>query len=684
MSENEKLKPGAVVAERFRLERQLGQGGMGSVWLAQHLGLDVHCAVKFLKLEAAASADMRQRFEREAKAAARLKSANVVQILDHGVWEDTPYIAMEYLEGEDLNHRLKRVRRLDPRDLVRITTHVSRALTKAHAAGLVHRDLKPSNIFLVRDDEQEIAKVLDFGVAKRQAGEQSPGEQETRSGSLLGTPHYMSPEQAQGTRVVDHRSDLWSLAVVVFQCMTGQLPFRSDALGDLLVQIIVHEPPVPSTVSSVPPTFDAWWARAVARDPSDRFQSAKELAVALAMALGVTARRDRLGGEFSGPWPPSGFRLDRAAGRERRADDAALDRPDAHADLEHRAAAVERHEQLGADGEPQRAVGLDRPDAAPLAEVDRGDGVDRRHRDRRRRRRLRAGLQDRRHRVVFGLRPRRRHPRRGRPRPRAGRTCIRSKRRRGRAAEGDAGAPPTGRGPAVTAVMLRRPSPSRPHPAESQAEAPGSRSRQVTSARTSGSEMKRVALALCASVLASGVGGRERGAERERTFARPNARLRGQEALDHKDYATGGARASSRPTGSFTRRRCLLGLARAQAGLDKLIIAKATYQRIVDEGVPARSPQPWFRALEDAKSELALLKQSRIPPALRDQVSPARARERVTLDGSAINPSEPAAADPGKHTLRATADGFAPAEAVVDAREGDATATREARASAGR
>ncbi|HVY48430.1 MAG TPA: serine/threonine-protein kinase, partial [Minicystis sp.] len=287
MTESEKLKPGAIVADRFRLEQRLGQGGMGSVWRAQHLGLDIACAVKFLRREAADSPDLRGRFEREAKAAARLKSPHVVQILDHGVWDGVPYIAMEYLEGEDLNQRLKRVRRLDARETVRIAAQVARALAKAHAAGLVHRDLKPSNIFLTRDEEHEVAKVLDFGVAKRSVTSESAAEQETKSGSILGTPHYMSPEQAQGTKVVDHRSDLWSLAVVVYQCLTGQLPYRSDALGDLLVQIIVSAPPVPSHVAALPASFDAWWARAVAREPAQRFQSARELVTALAASLAV-------------------------------------------------------------------------------------------------------------------------------------------------------------------------------------------------------------------------------------------------------------------------------------------------------------------------------------------------------------------------------------------------------------
>src|SRR5580698_1441490 len=163
------LAPGLVIADRFRLERVLGQGGMGSVWLAQQIALDVPCAVKFIHAEAARSPELRARFEREAKAAAQLRSPYVVQILDHGVWQDAPYIAMELLDGEGLDHRLARRGKLTPREAMGVAQHVGRALAKAHAAGLVHRDLKPANIFLVKDDEREIAKVLDFGIAKTTA-----------------------------------------------------------------------------------------------------------------------------------------------------------------------------------------------------------------------------------------------------------------------------------------------------------------------------------------------------------------------------------------------------------------------------------------------------------------------------------------------------------------------------------
>ena len=217
---------------------------MGSVWHATHLGLDIPCAVKFIEGEIAQLAEAQARFEREAKAAARSRSPHVVQILDHGVFEGTPYIAMELLDGEDFGKRLQRIGRMPPNDVLRIVGQVCRALTKAHGVGIVHRDLKPDNIFLVRDDDREIAKVLDFGIAKA-TGTGIDGSN-TKTGAMLGTPYYMSPEQAQGIKAVDHRSDLWSLAVIVFQALTGRLPFESEALGDLLVRIIVAPVPMPS------------------------------------------------------------------------------------------------------------------------------------------------------------------------------------------------------------------------------------------------------------------------------------------------------------------------------------------------------------------------------------------------------------------------------------------------------
>jgi serine/threonine protein kinase len=275
--------PGVMVANRYRLCRQLGVGGMGTVWLADDVLLDSRCALKLIDDDKAQSEEVRMRFAREAKVAAQLRGAHVVDVFEHGEWEGTPFIAMEYLEGEDLGTRLEHRGVLDAASTYRVAAHVSRALARAHAYGIVHRDLKPENIFLVPGDDGEIAKVLDFGIAKHDV--YSLRDKATKTGSFLGTPYYVSPEQARG-KATDHRSDLWSLAVIVFQCLTGRPPFESEALGELMGLILYEDLPKPSEVRpDLPPSFDAWWEKAAKREREERFQSAKEFADSLAEAL---------------------------------------------------------------------------------------------------------------------------------------------------------------------------------------------------------------------------------------------------------------------------------------------------------------------------------------------------------------------------------------------------------------
>jgi len=267
---------------------------MGTIWRAEHLVLQAPVAVKLIDRDAVPDEDTVARFLREAKSAAALRSPHVVQILDYGMDEGSPFIVMELLEGENLAQRIRRVGRLAPAEAAKIATQVGRAMTRAHEAGIVHRDLKPENVFLVHNADEEIAKVLDFGVAKVDSGGLAVEGARTRTGSILGTPYYMSPEQAQGNKTVDARSDLWALGVIVFECLTGRRPFYSEGLGDLVLQICVRDIAVPSTVADVPPGFDAWFARAVERDPDKRFQTAREMTDALREALGVAEPRDGL------------------------------------------------------------------------------------------------------------------------------------------------------------------------------------------------------------------------------------------------------------------------------------------------------------------------------------------------------------------------------------------------------
>jgi len=286
------VSAGHVLVGRYRLEAQLGAGGMGTIWRAQHLVLNAPVAVKVIDRTAVPDEETLSRFIREAQSAAALRSPHVVQILDYGIDGRVPFMAMELLEGENLAQRIKRQKRLSPQETARILTHVGRAIGRAHEAGIVHRDLKPENVFLVHNEDEEIAKVLDFGVAKVERHALSEGTR-TRTGSILGTPFYMSPEHAQGNRAVDSRSDLWSMGVIAFECLTGKRPFYSDGLGDLVLAICVRDIPVPSEFASVPIGFDGWWSRAVARDPDKRFQTAKELTDSLREALGLESRELR-------------------------------------------------------------------------------------------------------------------------------------------------------------------------------------------------------------------------------------------------------------------------------------------------------------------------------------------------------------------------------------------------------
>jgi serine/threonine-protein kinase len=274
---------GMVVAGRYELERQIGEGGMACVWLARDRALECACALKFLRSDLAANTEIRTRFEREAAVVARIRSRHVVRLFDRGEWQGLPFIAMEYLEGEDLGSRLLRQATLEPWQTYQVVSQIARGLTLAHARGVVHRDVKPENIFLVLDERGEVAKLLDFGIAKQVLP--SPTDAATLTGLFLGTVQYASPEQFHGVGV-DWRSDLWSLAVVTFECLTGRRPFEADSLGELCAAVLYE--PVPRLAEfegQFPAELEAWFERALARDPECRFQSAREFADALADAV---------------------------------------------------------------------------------------------------------------------------------------------------------------------------------------------------------------------------------------------------------------------------------------------------------------------------------------------------------------------------------------------------------------
>lgn len=265
---------------RYRLLRLLARGGMSTVWVAEDHKLSRSVAVKLLSTDLVQDPELRRRFEREAMAVARLQSPHIVQIFDYSIHEDCPAIVMELLHGEDLRRRLKRQRKIPLPKVFEIVRQVARGLGEAHAAGVIHRDLKPSNIFFARGRQHEVMKILDFGVAKAD-GAFSTGET-TSAGQILGTPHFMSPEQAKAKGAVDHRTDLWSMGVLVYNMLTGQLPFTGHSPTQVLLAV-ASEPYHPVTLYNpeLPPSLDGFIDRALARDPDHRFSSAAELANAL-------------------------------------------------------------------------------------------------------------------------------------------------------------------------------------------------------------------------------------------------------------------------------------------------------------------------------------------------------------------------------------------------------------------
>lgn len=285
------IEAGDLLDGKYRFGHELGRGAMGTVWTAVHESLGQRVAIKIIAPEHAASSELRVRFEREARAAAQLRSRFVVSVFDHGTTESgLPYIVMEYLEGETLEERVNREGCLSIQDACRVTRHVARGLAAAHSRGIVHRDLKPGNIFLAQSEDHDesdwTAKVLDFGVAKM---DDFSERSTTRTGTVLGTPLYMSPEQVRGASTVDARADLYSLGMVLYNMLTGTFAFDGDSFGDLLISICTDDlPRLSSRAPQVSAALDAWFAKACAKDPAMRFQSAEELIRALDRSLGAS------------------------------------------------------------------------------------------------------------------------------------------------------------------------------------------------------------------------------------------------------------------------------------------------------------------------------------------------------------------------------------------------------------
>ncbi|MEO8796768.1 MAG: protein kinase [Polyangiaceae bacterium] len=271
---------GAILAGKFRVERELGAGGMGYVLLAYHLKLEELVALKMLLPEAMKDQESVLRFSREAKAAARIKSEHVARVLDVAAFEDgTPYIVMEYLEGSDLEQILEAKGKLPIDEGVDYVLQACEALAEAHARGVVHRDLKPSNLHLSkRPDGSAIVKVLDFGISKIFTRENSGAM--TTTSALLGSPLYMSPEQMKATRDVDGRSDVWAMGVVLYELLTARSPFSAPSMPQVCARVL-DTPPDSLMNEGISIELQQVILKCLEKKPENRWQDISDLANAL-------------------------------------------------------------------------------------------------------------------------------------------------------------------------------------------------------------------------------------------------------------------------------------------------------------------------------------------------------------------------------------------------------------------
>jgi serine/threonine protein kinase len=288
------FSPGEVLAGKYRVERVLGQGGMGVVLAAMHIHLEERVALKLMLAGASINAEAVGRFVREARAAARLESAHVAKVSDVGTLDDgRPYMVMEYLDGQDLSQVLASTGPLPLKDAVDYVLQAAEAIAEAHSIGIIHRDLKPSNLFLTRRrDRTPHVKVLDFGISKIVSTTQTERDSAmTRTSAMMGSPLYMSPEQMTSVKDVDARSDIWALGVILFELLTGSPPFMGDTLPQVCGLVLQSaDPPVSSRRPGLPREVDVLIHRCLAKRPADRFQNIAELARALQGMAGPYGR----------------------------------------------------------------------------------------------------------------------------------------------------------------------------------------------------------------------------------------------------------------------------------------------------------------------------------------------------------------------------------------------------------
>src|SRR5882762_3560848 len=308
------LEIGQIIEGKYRIIRLIGEGGMGAVYEGENVRIRRRVAIKVLHAATASNAEAVQRFEREAQAAGRIGSDHILEVLDLGsLTNNDRFMVMEYLDGESLSARIQRRVRLTPREVVPLARQILAGLSAAHSAGIIHRDLKPDNIYILREKagQADYVKIIDFGISKFQAMSGDVMNM-TRTGTVMGTPYYMSPEQANGSREADARSDLYAVGVMMYEAVTGQVPFEAKSFNELLFKIVLSTPPSPlAIVPDLDVAFCSIVSKGMARDVENRFQTAPQFGEAIenwartGQAVTVPPEHRQPGAAVPAPGPPA-------------------------------------------------------------------------------------------------------------------------------------------------------------------------------------------------------------------------------------------------------------------------------------------------------------------------------------------------------------------------------------------